>query len=284
MAKKGTRTEKDKRTNDILLGPLERPALAFFARIMPMWVNSDMLTAFAALGAVITGLAYFWAGQAGALKGNGFLFLASLGLIIHWFGDSLDGTLARYRHHERPNYGYYTDHALDGLSSLVIFMGIGLSGLADFSVTMFALACWLLVMMQVFLKTHATGTFEMTSVRVGPTEIRLLVIIVNTVLFFTGGGAPLATVKLQQLTIAFTPGTIVVAVVGLALLGYFIYQVSATGYQLSVEDLEVLKAKNAECARQGILSQMEIDRRAAEEKKALKKKTKSLLDYFTKPE
>ncbi|NLA80471.1 MAG: hypothetical protein GX853_06980 [Chloroflexi bacterium] len=284
MAKKEVRTEKDKRTNDILLGPLERPALAFFAKHMPMWVNSDMLTAFAALGAALTGLAYFWAGQAGDLKGNGFLFLASLGFIIHWFGDSLDGTLARYRHHERPNYGYYTDHALDGLSSLVIFMGIGLSGLADFSVTMFALACWLLAMMQVFLKTHATNVFEMTSVRIGPTEIRLLVIIVNTVLFFTGGGSPLATIKLQQLTIALTPGTIVVGVVGVALLIYFIYQVSVTGYKLSVEDLEALKEKNAERARKGILSQMEIDRRAAAEKKALKKKPKSLLDYFTKPE
>lgn len=284
MAKKGKRTEKDKRTNDILLGPLERPALAFFARIMPMWVNSDMLTAIAALGAVITGLAYFWAGQTGPLKGNGFLFLASLGLIIHWFGDSLDGSLARYRHHERPNYGYYTDHALDGLSSLVIFMGIGLSGLADFSVTMFTLACWLLAMMQVFLKTHATGIFEMTSIRVGPTEIRLLVIIVNTVLFFVGGGAPLATVKLQQLTITFTPGTILVGLVGVALLIYFIYQISVTGYKLSVEDLEALKVKNAERARQGILSQMEIDRRAAEEKKVLKSKPKNSLDHFSKSE
>jgi len=152
MAKKNIRTEEDTRTNDILLGPLERPALAFFAKHMPMWVNSDMLTILALFGAALIGVAYFLAGQAGDLRGNGYLFLVNFGLFIHWFGDSLDGTLARYRHHERPNYGYYTDHALDGLSSLMIFLGIGLSGLADFKVTMFALVAWLLAMMQVYLK------------------------------------------------------------------------------------------------------------------------------------
>lgn len=271
MARNKIRTEKDKRTNDILLGPLERPALAFFAKHMPMWVNSDMLTTFAILGAALVGVAYFLVGQAGDLKGNGFLFLASLGLFIHWFGDSLDGTLARYRHHERPNYGYYTDHALDGLSSLMIFLGLGLSGIADFSVTMFTLACWLLAMMQVFLKTHATGTFEMTSIKIGPTEIRLMLIILNTVLFFVGGGKSLAQVPLANITIDFTPGTIIMLVAGVGLLLYYLYQIITTGLKLSTEDLAKLKIKNAERAQQGILSQMEIDRQKAKQKKSTKK-------------
>ncbi len=204
MAKKNVRTEKDKRTNDILLGPLERPALAFFAKHMPMWINSDMLTLFALFGAALIGVAYFLAGRAGDLRGNGYLFLVNLGLFIHWFGDSLDGTLARYRHHERPNYGYYTDHALDGLSSLMIFLGIGLSGIADFKVTMITLAAWLLAMMQVYLKTHATGVFEMTSIKIGPTEIRVLLAILNTIIYFTGAGKPLAVLELQGMTINFT--------------------------------------------------------------------------------
>lgn len=284
MAKKNIRTEKDTRTNDILLGPLERPALAFFAKHMPMWVNSDMLTILALFGAALIGVAYFLAGQAGDLRGNGYLFLVNFGLFIHWFGDSLDGTLARYRHHERPNYGYYTDHALDGLSSLMIFMGIGLSGLADFKVTMFALVAWLLAMMQVYLKTHATGVFEMTSIKIGPTEIRVLLAILNTIVFFTGTGKPLAVLELQGMTINFTLGTIVLAVVAIALLIYYIYQVITTGSKLSAEDLEALKVKNAERARQGILSQMELDRREKEAKNLHGQRTKSLLDYFSKPE
>jgi len=284
MAKKKIRTEKDKRTNDILLGPIERPVLAFFAKHMPAWVNSDMLTVLALFGAALIGVAYFLAGQSGNLKGNGFLFLVNFGLFIHWFGDSLDGTLARYRHHERPNYGYYTDHALDGLSSLMIFLGIGLSGLADFNVTMFALVAWLLAMMQVFLKTHATGIFEMTSIKIGPTEIRVLLAILNTVIYFTGAGNPLAVLKLQGLSINFTPGTIVMAVLSIALLIYYIYQVITTGSKLSAEDLEALKEKNAERARQGVLSQMELDRLEREAKLASRQKPKSLLDYFSKPE
>jgi len=284
MTKEQTRTENDKRTNDILLGPLERPALAFFAKHMPMWVNSDMLTIFALFGAAMIFLAYFLAGQAGDLKGNGYLFLVNLGLFIHWFGDSLDGTLARYRHHERPNYGYYTDHALDGLASVMIFMGIGLSGLADFKVTMFALVTWLLVMMQVFLKTHATGTFEMTSAKIGPTEIRVLLAILNTVIYFTGAGQPLAVLELRGLTISFTPGTIVLAVVSIVFLVYYIYQVLTTGSKLSAEDLEALKVKNAERARKGIVSQMELDRREKEKKLASQQKPKTLLDLFSKPD
>ncbi|NLZ25939.1 MAG: hypothetical protein GX884_00005, partial [Chloroflexi bacterium] len=276
MAKKNIRTEKDKRTNDILLGPLERPALAFFAKHMPMWINSDMLTLFALFGAALIGVAYFLAGRAGDLRGNGYLFLVNLGLFIHWFGDSLDGTLARYRHHERPNYGYYTDHALDGLSSLMIFLGIGLSGIADFKVTMITLAAWLLAMMQVYLKTHATGVFEMTSIKIGPTEIRVLLAILNTIIYFTGAGKPLAVLELQGMTINFTLGTIVLAVLAIALLIYYIYQVITTGSKLSAEDLEALKVKNAERARQGILSQMEIDRREKEEKLARQQKPKSL--------
>ncbi|HPL81471.1 MAG TPA: CDP-alcohol phosphatidyltransferase family protein [Anaerolineaceae bacterium] len=284
MAKKNVRTEKDKRTNDILLGPLERPALAFFAKHMPMWINSDMLTLFALFGAALIGVAYFLAGRAGDLRGNGYLFLVNLGLFIHWFGDSLDGTLARYRHHERPNYGYYTDHALDGLSSLMIFLGIGLSGIADFKVTMITLAAWLLAMMQVYLKTHATGVFEMTSIKIGPTEIRVLLAILNTIIYFTGAGKPLAVLELQGMTINFTLGTIVLAVLAIALLIYYIYQVITTGSKLSAEDLEALKVKNAERARQGILSQMEIDRREKEEKLARQQKPKSLLDFFIKPD
>src|SRR5690606_23838743 len=179
MATENDGTNNDKRTNDILLGPLERPALQFFARNMPSWVNSDMLTVLGLFGSLLAGFAYVMVGQ-GEMKGNPWLFIASLGFVINWFGDSLDGTLARYRHHERPNYGYCTVHAIDGRTAVVLSAGVCLSGLARFDISLIALAGYMLLMIPVYLKTHVTGTFEMTSAGIGPTEVRLFVIILDT--------------------------------------------------------------------------------------------------------
>lgn len=235
MATENDGTKKDKRTNDILLGPLERPALQFFARNMPSWVNSDMLTVLGLFGSLLAGFAYVMVGQ-GEMKGNPWLFIASLGFVINWFGDSLDGTLARYRHHERPNYGYYTDHAIDGITTVVLFAGIGLSGLARFDISLIALAGYMLLMIQVYLKTHVTGTFEMTSIGIGPTEVRLFVIILNTVLYFTGIGGYLWTPTLRGEEIGMTIGSIIVLGFGIAFLGYYVYQVLRTAVTLAAED------------------------------------------------
>ena len=241
MAKK-IRTEKDKRTNDILLGPLERPALAFFARHMPKWVNSDMLTVLGLLGSVLAAVSYALVGT-GEVKANPWLFVASLGFVINWFGDSLDGTLARYRNMSRPNYGYYTDHAIDGITTLLVFVGIGLSGMARLDVTLIALSGWLLLMLQVYLKTHATGVFEMTSIKIGPTEMRLVIIILNTVLFYVGAGDDLFTVTIASQVIPVNLGTLVLGVFAILFLLYYIYQVITTGSQLAYEDGEALKRR-----------------------------------------
>ena len=114
--------QEHKRINDILLGPLERPALHWLAENMPGWVTPDLLTAVGLMGSLI------------ALAGYGlssydplFLWLASLGFIINWFGDSLDGTLARYRHIERPIYGFYIDHSMDIVTEALFFIGLGIS-------------------------------------------------------------------------------------------------------------------------------------------------------------
>jgi phosphatidylglycerophosphate synthase len=244
MAKK-IRAEKDIRTNDILLGPLERPALAFFARNMPKWVNSDMLTVLGLLGSVLAAVSYALVGL-GTVKGNPWLFVASLGFVINWFGDSLDGTLARHRNMSRPNYGYYTDHAIDGLTSVLVFGGIGLSGMARFDVTLIALSGWLLLMLQVYLKTHATGVFEMTSIKIGPTEMRLVIILLNTVVFFVGAGSSLFEVTIASQVIPVNLGTLVLGVFAILFLLYYIYQVITTGSQLAYEDGEALKRRQLE--------------------------------------
>ena len=248
MTNQNDGTKNDKRTNDILLGPLERPALQFFARKMPAWVNSDMLTVLGLLGSLLAGVAYAMVGM-GEIKGNLWLFVASLGFFINWFGDSLDGTLARYRHHERPNYGFYTDHAIDGITALIIFTAIGLSGIARLDISIFALACWLLLMIQVYLKTHVTGTFEMTSIGVGPTEVRLFVMLLNTVLFFTGIGGYIWTVTIKGIEYGLTIGSIIVLSAALLFLGYFIYQVMRTAITLAAQDEARLVKRLAKEAR-----------------------------------
>ncbi len=248
MTNENEGAKNDKRVNDIFLGPLERPALQFFARKMPAWVNSDMLTVFGLFGSVVAGLAYAMVGR-GEIKGNPWLFVATLGFFINWFGDSLDGTLARYRKHERPNFGYYVDHAIDGITSLIIFAGIGLSGIARFDITMLALSCWLLLMIQVYLKTHVTGTFEMTSIGIGPTEVRLFVVILNTVLYFTGTGGYIWTITIQGEPYGLTFGSIIVFVAAIAFLGYYIYQVLRTAIILAAQDEARLVKRQAKEAR-----------------------------------
>lgn len=257
----------DKRTNDILLGPLERPALQFFARNMPAWVNSDMLTVLGLIGSLLAGFSYSMIGR-GEVKGNPWLFVASLGFIINWFGDSLDGTLARYRKHERPNYGYYTDHAIDGITSLIIFGGIGLSGIVRFDIAMLALCGWLLLMIQVYLKTHVTGVFEMTSIGVGPTEVRLLAIILNTVLYFTGIGGTIWPLQINKVAYDLNIGSIVVAVLAIAFLVYYSYQVLRTAIILAASDearLVKRKEKEARKAEKALIkSQKKAEKKGLE--------------------
>lgn len=172
---------KHKRVNDILLGPLERPALQWLAAHMPDWVTPDTLTGIGIIGAVVTmaGYALTWYSPA-------FLWLASLGFVINWFGDSLDGTLARYRHIERPRYGFFVDHTVDALTVVLIFVGLGLSPYTNPVVALLGAIGYLMLSIMVYLKTYVTGVFEMTTAKIGPTEVRLFGIICNSIIFFIG--------------------------------------------------------------------------------------------------
>ncbi len=282
MATENDGAKKDKRTNDILLGPLERPALQFFARKMPAWVNSDMLTVLGLLGSILAGFAYAMVGK-GEIKGNPWLFIASLGFIINWFGDSLDGTLARYRHHERPNYGYYTDHAIDGITTVIIFAAIGLSGIARFDISLLALIGWLLLMIQVYLKTHVTGTFEMTSIGVGPTEVRLFVILLNTVLFFTGIGGYIWSPTFRGTEIGMTIGSIIVLGAAIAFFGYYIYQVLRTAITLAAEDEARLVKRLEKEARKAEKAERKVEKKVRKKlEKDLAKAKSSTLDEDAK--
>ena len=178
--------EKHKRENDILLGFLERPALQWLAEHAPAWVTPDVLTYLGMGASVLIFVSYALTN----ISPN-FLWLASLGFILNWLGDSLDGTLARYRHIERPRYGFMVDHWIDAMSTVLIFVGLGLSPYVDLVVACFGAIMYLLLSIMVYLITYVTGVFKITSAKVGPTEIRALAVILNTVIFFVGN--PLLT-------------------------------------------------------------------------------------------
>ncbi|MBN1264650.1 MAG: CDP-alcohol phosphatidyltransferase family protein [Anaerolineales bacterium] len=170
-----------KRINDILLGPLERPALKWLAEHMPGWVSPDLMTGIGTLGAVLIFAAY-----AMTRFHPAFLWLASLGFVINWFGDSLDGTIARHRGIERPKYGYFVDHTVDSLNEVLIFLGLGMTPYVRFEIASLALIGYLLVSIMVYILTAVSGIFQISFGRFGPTEIRVIAILLNVGMFFTG--------------------------------------------------------------------------------------------------
>ena len=179
--KKEHSVEQHSRVNRILLGPLERPALKWLAEHMPRWMTPDILTGIGFLGAVIIAVSYYLTNYNPA-----YLWLASFGFVVNWFGDSLDGSLARFRHIERPRYGFFLDHTLDSASETVIFIGLGLSPYVNLDLAFLALVGYLLLSIFVFISTYVSGEFKISYGRFGPTEIRAVAILANTVIFFLG--------------------------------------------------------------------------------------------------
>lgn len=173
--------DEHKRINDILLGPLERPALAWLASHMPQWVSPDLLTMIGLFASLLIFVSY-WLTQ----KSSAFLWLASFGFVLNWFGDSLDGTVARFRKIERPKYGFFVDHIIDAIDEVMVFLGLGVSPYVTFTVANLALVAYLLVSVQVYISTAVHSVFKISYGKLGPTEIRVIAILANTIIFFAG--------------------------------------------------------------------------------------------------
>jgi archaetidylinositol phosphate synthase len=151
----------------------------------------------------------------------GFLWLASLGFVINWAGDSMDGTLARYRHIERPSYGFYVDHITDAVSQVMIFLGLGATYYVDFRVASLTLIAYLLLSVLVYVRTCVVGEFRISYGRLGPTEIRFLAILLNAGMFFFGLRTfPVGLGSLNLLSIS--PYDLIVAGIALLLLAFFV--------------------------------------------------------------
>jgi phosphatidylglycerophosphate synthase len=158
-----------------ILNASEKKVLVWLAQRQPKWMTSDILTYLGTIGAVVIAIGYIL-----SARDISWLWLSSLGFVINWYGDSLDGTLARVRNHQRPIYGYYIDHTVDAINEFIIVLGIGLSGLVHLNLALMILALYFMLTINVSINAHLKKEFRLTYAYMGPTEFRLIMIIVNS--------------------------------------------------------------------------------------------------------
>ncbi|MGD2135061.1 MAG: CDP-alcohol phosphatidyltransferase family protein [Gemmatimonadales bacterium] len=167
--------EQSKREMTFLLAEPERRLLRWVAARLPRRIRPNHLTGIGVAGAVGTGVAY-----ALTTLDPRWLWAASAMLLVNWFGDSLDGTLARVRKIERPKYGYYIDHVVDAFSTVVVGIGIGLSPYVQLEVALLLVVLYLAMSINVYLESAVFGVFKIAYGIVGPTEMRILLVLANT--------------------------------------------------------------------------------------------------------
>lgn len=168
-----------KRIQTSFLNAAEHKALVWLASRQPKWVTSNTLTWIGIIGSVIIAAGYILSN-----RNINWLWLASFGFIVNWYGDSLDGNLARYRGTQRPIYGYYLDHTVDAINEILMFMSIGISSLLNIWIAVAGLILYLLLTLNVSMNAHLKKEFKLTYAKLGPTELRLILIIVNTLFIF----------------------------------------------------------------------------------------------------
>ena len=211
------------RIQDNVLAKAERRLLNRLCARMPAWVTPDLLTVIGIAGA----FAIFF-GYVGSLYSIDWLWLAIAGYVVQWFGDSLDGSLARFRRIERPKFGYFVDHSCDGITTLLILMGIGLSPFVQVEAALVALAGYLLMSIHAYLVVHVLGEMKLSYLAAGPTELRFI-LIGMTVLMMIVGPDKLVWGALSGFDL-FVAGT------GLGLIALFVFQTLRTAGRLATVD------------------------------------------------
>lgn len=171
--------ENSVRIQTSLLNSYEKKVLIWMAERLPLWVTSDMLTWFSLFAAILISVGYLLTNYDPA-----WLWLASLGFVLHWVGDSLDGTVARVRNQSRPLYGFYIDHNMDCVAEFFIFGGLGLSAYMHFWMGLLIFSVYLGMEVYVMICAHLKNEFKLTYGKWGPTELRVMMIALNTIWFF----------------------------------------------------------------------------------------------------
>ncbi len=205
-----------------VLAGAERRLLTWLCGRMPRWVTPDLLTASGLVGA----LAIF-VGYAGSNTSPAWLLLAVGGFALHWFGDSMDGSLARYRQIERPAFGYFIDHSCDGAATLLILAGLGLSPFVRLDVALIALVGYLLLSVHAFLAARVIGELKLSYLAAGPTELRLVLIALTVAMMYFGATPVIWSVSAFDL---------IVGSVAAVLISLFVVQTARTGRRLASEN------------------------------------------------
>ncbi|MCK9542283.1 MAG: CDP-alcohol phosphatidyltransferase family protein [Novosphingobium sp.] len=162
---------KVRRVQANLLAAQERRLLTWLCGRMPGWVKPDHLTALGLVGALMV-----LGGYAFSTVHENWLWVCVAGYVVNWFGDSMDGSLARFRCVERPRYGYFLDHSCDAIATVLILLGIGASPYVALALAMVAMAGYLLMSIHAFLAVKAFGELRLSYLAAGPTELRLILI------------------------------------------------------------------------------------------------------------
>jgi archaetidylinositol phosphate synthase len=209
----------------------------WLAAHLPVRVTPDICTVAGIIGAVIIMTGYIM-----SRANPDFLWLASLGFVINWFGDSLDGTLARYRHIERPQFGFFLDHTVDTINEMLMLLGLGLTRYIRFDLAGLTLCLYLMFTVLVMIRTLIWGEFKAVYGRLGPTEMRIALILFNTVMYF--GGLRIFCVSLSATArIAFSPYDMVLTVFNLLMFSSFVQTAIQEAVSLAKADQSKLPVR-----------------------------------------
>ncbi|MBP5217774.1 MAG: CDP-alcohol phosphatidyltransferase family protein [Bacteroidales bacterium] len=172
--------KKAVRIQNSILNGIEKKALVWLAERQPKWVVSDVLTVVGIFGAIMIG-----AGFVLCSKNINWLWLSIAGFVVNWYGDSLDGTIARVRNTQRPLYGYYLDHTVDCFNEAFMFLGLGLSYLMRLDIALMILIVYLFLTVNVSVNAHLKSEFKLTYGKLGPTEFRVIAcLLIMCIIFF----------------------------------------------------------------------------------------------------
>ncbi|WP_432768042.1 MAG: CDP-alcohol phosphatidyltransferase family protein [Sphingopyxis sp.] len=161
----------------------ERRLLNWLCPRLPAWVTPDQLTTLGFVGAVLVAAGYVL-----SWYDSEWLGLALVGYIVNWFGDSLDGSLARWRRIERPSYGYFVDHSVDAMATLLMIGALGVSPYFRFDVALLGVIGYFLLSIHAFLAAKVVGEFRLSYMAGGPTELRLMLMAMTALMPVVGGG------------------------------------------------------------------------------------------------
>ena len=179
-AVKYSRGKEQQAINTAITGKAEEKAKEWICPRIPNWVSPDMLTVLGYIGMVITGLGFVF-----GFFNRWYILLIPFGLLVNWFGDSFDGSIARYRKKSRPKYGYYIDKIVDSVAVITLALGIGLSGFFKIEIALLFASLYLALMFHVDLVTHVQGQNRNAFGLIGPTEVRIIGALFSIYMFFS---------------------------------------------------------------------------------------------------